>query len=325
VLTLKDTDAGETDTALFRVYDGALQLEGLEFRLRPGRDDVNVMAVVSLAGAGQCTLKNCVITLDRAGRKAALAVATLPERGKAMPSMEMAPARPRDQGPRLTIDNCFVRGEGDLLWARASRPAELDLKKSLVALTGSLLEIEAAHEAVPAGSTMIARLTSVTTYLRGHLLWVRAGKDLKGLTSFQLKPASCLFLPAPPVSDRVLVHLEGPDGEETALRSKLTWGEEGLSNAYGGFSCLLDHQAPEEGKMPLLLSPDQWRNFSSEGTIEYRARLSTPPPVDIPFTQLLPGQFKPADDVPTAYGVPDLKGLPWPHGSSPLGYAAPRE
>jgi serine/threonine protein kinase len=314
VLMLNDKAAGEADTALFRVYDGVLRLEGLEFRLRPGRNEVDAEALVTLAGDGQCVFRGCVVTLDRAGGKASLSVATLPERRNVMPSMEMNPARPRDRGPFLTLENCFVRGEGDLLWARASRPSELEVKNTVVALSGSLLKVEAAREAVTVGGVMVARLTHLTTYLQGPLLHVRAGKDLNGVTAIQCKPDGCLFLPAPPINDRVLVHLEGPEGEETALRSKLTWGEEGGSNAYGGFGCLLDYQGPEEGMKPPPFSMDQWKNFSGEGSIKHIARLAAPPAGDISFTQLLPTHFRP-DDLPERFGAL-VTTLPLPRGSS---------
>jgi serine/threonine protein kinase len=316
VLTLKDTAAGEADTALFRVYDGQLKLEGLEFRLRPGRDEVDAQALVTLAGDGQCCLKSCVLTLDRSGRKAALALAVLPERGKVMPSMEMAPVRSREQGPRLKIETCFIRGEGDLLWARASRPSELDVKNSVVALTGSLLKVEAAREAAPTAGVMVARLSQVTTYLQGNLLRVLAGKDLKGLTPLACKPSDCLFLAPPPAPDRVLVLLEGPEVEEMGLRGKLTWGEDGSRNAYGSFGRLLVGQAPEEGKMALVVNKDHWPTFANEPQSPFNARLAPASiAVDAAFTELVPGQFKPAEDPSAGFGA-DLASLPWPRDAA---------
>jgi serine/threonine protein kinase len=317
VLTLKDTAAGETDTALFRVYDGVLKIEGLEFLLRPGRDEVDAQALVALAGDGRVVLKNCVITLDRAGRTARLAVATLPERGKVMASMEMSPERMRDQGPLLTLQNCFVRGEGTMLSARGGRPGELDLENSLVALTGSLLDVDCLRESPAASGVLLARLNQVTTYLQGNLLRLRAGKDLRSLTPLQVKPSNCLFLPAPPTADRVLVHLEGPEGDEAMLRDKITWGEEGNSNAYGGFSCWLDHQSAEEGKMPEPFDRSRWKTFSKESTIA-TGRLAQAPAADVPFTQMLPPQFRPAEEaVSQVYGVLDFKDIPLPRVTSP--------
>ena len=113
VLTLDDPRP--LDAALFVVHDGLLQLEGLEFRLRPGRDDYKAQAVVALVGGGQCALKDCTVTLERAGQTA-LALATLSEASKAMMKMEVLPAK-------LTLDNCCVRGDGDLLVSRGGAPS----------------------------------------------------------------------------------------------------------------------------------------------------------------------------------------------------------
>jgi hypothetical protein len=142
---------------------------------------------------------------------------------------------------------------------------------------------------------------------------VRAGKDLRGLVPIRCKPDQCLFVPAAPAGDRVLVHLEGPESEETALRAKLAW--EGGHNAYGPFNALLDFQAPEDGKMPQPYNLERWKAFSNEYTTStYSARLATPAVADTPFTRALPGQFRPADDV-AGYGA-DVPSLPRPRGEA---------
>src|SRR5262249_11511321 len=135
VLTLAETS--ETDVALFKVHDGKLSLEGLGFEVRPAKDEFKAQAVVALVGDGDCVLRDCLVTLAKGARRASLALATVNDPGKVM-RLDMPPARTRDQGPRLALQRCFVRGEGDLLWGRASRPCELDARNSLVALSGSL-------------------------------------------------------------------------------------------------------------------------------------------------------------------------------------------
>src|SRR5262249_62370926 len=97
-------------------------------------------AVATLVGDGQCSFKDCVMTLDQAGRGTALSVVTLADGSGAMkmkgqPGLASAP-------PRLAFDNCFVRGKGDLIWSRGSRPFDLDLKNSLVAPDGNLPTVE---------------------------------------------------------------------------------------------------------------------------------------------------------------------------------------
>jgi hypothetical protein len=211
--------------------------------------------------------------------------------------------------PGLVIDGCFVRGDGDLVWGRASRASEVEVRRSLVVLTGSLLNVEAANQTQASAGQTSAILKQVTTCLQGHLLRVKAGKDLKGLLPIRFRPDECLFLPAAPASDRVLVHLEGPESEESALRGKVAW--EGGRNSYGNFNALLDFQAPEEGKMPQMHSLDWWKSWSNETASLYSARLATPPAIDTTFTQVLPGQFKPGDDVPAQRGA-DLTLLPRP-------------
>src|SRR5262249_17999403 len=138
VLTFGETT--DADAVLFQVQDGRLRLVDLEFLLRP-QARFDVQALVALAGDGRCAFKNCVITLDRGGQTTALAVATVPEVGKVM-KVEMPTARPAEQGPQLSLENCFVRGDGDLVWGRTSRPFELAATGTLAALTDSFLKLE---------------------------------------------------------------------------------------------------------------------------------------------------------------------------------------
>src|SRR5262249_46288869 len=90
VLTLSGGNA-----ALFAVYNGRLTLEDLEIRLRAREEDADPQTVVSFSGDGECVLKNCLITLDDAGRGTSLAV--LPETRKPV------------KGAHLILENCFVR------------------------------------------------------------------------------------------------------------------------------------------------------------------------------------------------------------------------
>jgi hypothetical protein len=309
VLTLGVTS--DRDAALFHVHDGKLRLEDLEFRLRPGSDEFKAQSLIALVGDGQCTLRRCVVTLDRAGRETSLAVAALPEAGKVMRT-DMPPGRSRDQGPRLVLEDCLVRGEGDLVCVRcqqAGRPVELEVKNTLAALGGSLLNVEVgADAAAPAAAQkVVVRLAQVTTYLGHHLIQLQAGKDLKGLVPVVCKPTDCLFVPAP--AGRSLLHVEGAEVEEKALREKLQW--DGDRNAYGAFTSLLDQQPPGD-EMPLLMSLDKWKAFTGEGAgSKFGVKPAAVPPADTPFTQVLPSQFKPAEDLPGAGAAQ----LPRPSGN----------
>jgi serine/threonine protein kinase len=313
ILTLTDKENVDVDTALFRVHDGKLTLENLEFRVR-ARKGFTALGVVSLVGDGQCLLKHCAVTLDRGDQSERLpAVAVLPDPGKVMKMVDMTPPQPREQVPRLVVENCFVRGEGDLVWVRACRAAKCEVSGSLVALTGSLLNVEAAREAPPAPPTLAVTLLRTTTYLQGPLLRVRTGKESKGLAMLQCQPDECLFVPAA-AGERVLVRLEGPEGEDKALQGKVQW-ERGR-NAYGTFNMMLDYQAPGDSAMPMTMAGgvDSWKKWSNDSMSSYGVRLPTLPPYDLSLIQVLPAQFsqfKPADDTSPTCGA-DLKAVATP-------------
>jgi hypothetical protein len=300
--------AAEKEAALFTVHDGKLLLENLELRLEPDRDGFTAQALVALAGDGECTLKGCLVTLERAGRDTALALASLPEAGKVMRG-EGPPARAHDQGPRLFLNGCFVRGDGDLVAGR-SRPFELELKNTLAALGGSLLNVDATAEAPAAALTAKAavRLTQVTTYLGGPLLHLSVGKDLKGVVPVEVRPQDCLFVPAP--SARQLVYLEG--SEEKALQEKkLDW--RGVRNAYGGYTAMLEQQPPGEAMMLPPLNREGWKQF--ETTSKFGVELASPPAEGDAFAQLAPAQFKLPEDM-AGFGA-DTAALPRPTPRAP--------
>jgi serine/threonine protein kinase len=295
VLTLSK-DTSEDDTALIRVYDGKLHLAGLEFRVRPSNKDFKVQAVVALMGLGDCSIADCVATLDRGGQEAVvLALATLNETGKM--KRDMPTARSRDVGPRLRLENCFVRGEGDLFWGRVSRPCKLELNNCLAALKGSLLnlEISADASAPPAAHKVVTSLSHVTTYLSGHLIRLGGGKDIKNLVPLTCSANTCLFMPGP--SGRSLVYLDGSDTEDKTVRDKFTWT--GGPNGYGNFSALLDQPATGEA-MPSAMSVTKWKELPDESSSKFGIKLKAPPAADLPFTQMEPGQFDPGESTDTS-------------------------
>jgi serine/threonine protein kinase len=291
VLTLSDTDA--VNASLFAVYNGTLRLEGLEVRLRPRRDDTDGSAVISFVGDGECVLQNCLITLEKSNRKAALAL---------LPEKRMRKTTP--QKPRLILDHCFVRGQGDLIGIQGSHGAEVTIDNSLIALSGSLLHVESDKEVEkdqPASSgSLTLRLRRVTTYLGDNLLRLRAAKDIKGLAKTRCDAADCLFLPA---GERALVRLEGPDGQQRGLREKFSWESSG-KNAYGNFTALLDQQSVDDTmSMPPPSNLETWKkDVSGEMNSEYNVKLPSPPAADAAFTQLLPKAFQPSD-ILKDYGV----------------------
>lgn len=302
ILTLNTEEQG-TIPALFEIYNGRLQLEGLEVRLKARRDD-DWCAVVSFFGEGECVLKDCVITLERSNQKTALAV--LPER-------RMKKSTSSTRTPRLTLENCFIRGYGNLIDVRGGSCLETSIEKSLIVLSGSLLNVESdKQDGTLTPPPISLRLHEATTYLTENLIRLRAAKSIKGLAKTICRPSNCLFLPA---GDRAsVVRLEGPETEENGLRNRLSW-ESGGKNAYGTFTDLFEFQSIDSMKMPLSLNQEKWKqDVSGETDGEYNVKLSNPPAVDVAITQLMPSAFRCPDGLKD-YGV-DPRFVPKPQGAN---------
>jgi serine/threonine protein kinase len=310
VLTLEP--GGEVESALFRVHGGSLRLEHLGIRLQPSREGFDVQAVAVLIDNAQCTLEDCVLTLDRAGQnKTALAVAILPRPGKFM-TVDMPTKGTGEKGARLTMENCFVRGEGDLLLSQCSRPVKLGLKNSLVALSGSLLGIEAGGKEAPPDSQVVLNLDHVTTYLGGPLLRV-TGKDLRTMLPILCEPSNCLF--AAPTGERPFIRFEGEGADRSWLENKLFWTAK--HSGYTAFTPMVELQSPGEMQMPQPLGRDQWKTLTREPDSQYDARLAAPPAADVPLTQVTPEQFRPASEDATPVLGADLSSLPRVRERSP--------
>jgi serine/threonine protein kinase len=289
ILTISSAEAVNVP-ALFAVCNGKLQLEGLEIKLRPRDDDW--CAVVAFVGDGECVLKGCLVTLERSNRKTTLAV---------LPHERMRKTASSTKTPRLVVDNCFIRGQGDFLWMQEGHSAEVTIDNSLIALSGSLLNIESDNlsetsakdkdEPPAATSPLTLHLHRVTTYLGENLIHLHAAKDIKGLPKTRCVPADCLFLPAR--GDRALVRLDGPEAEEKGLREKLSWESSG-KNAYGIFTALLEQQAVDSiMNWPTMSNQEKWqREVSGETSSKYNVKLPAFPAANAAFTELLPALFR---------------------------------
>jgi serine/threonine protein kinase len=282
-----DKDHDGPQAALFNVQGGQLSLESLEFRLRPKGDRFDSQAVAKLGGDGSVTFKDCVVTLD--GRESALPLAAV-----MLPDYKEAMLTPGASGtPKAVFDGCFIRGDGDLVLARASRRFDVDVRQSLVALTGSLLNVDlGAREAAPDDKQQEnLRLERVTAYLGGHLARLKAA-NLKSLAPIHCSPVKSLLVSA---GDRkALLHVEaGPAKAPEAARALLPWKGEG--NNYANFSPMLDQQPGDnEGAFPA--ASDEWRaadTGSKSDEVKFPERLWPDPASELSLADLSPTALAP--------------------------------
>jgi hypothetical protein len=312
VLTLAENS--DKDTALFRVHDGSLRLEGLEFYLHPGQDEVHSQTVADVVGDGQCVFSNCVATLsDPHGTR--LSVAALSDPTGAIKT----DAQPiHKQVPRVQFKRCFIRGDGELVAVRASRPSRLQVENSLVALAGSLLDVEGAARESSAPLPIQMSLRRVTTYLSDHLVRL-AGRDFQDVVPVAVDSAEeCLFATS---TGRSLMRLDGPRTTDFEMRYLFSW--KGRQNAYSSGMPILD-QKPRGEETPLnAYGLDRWKSFADE-----QGELSIPVTfVDAPAQEALarttPSRFRLKSDGERLPCGAHLDDLPGPREAAPGAMLAP--
>ncbi len=210
-------------SALFKLYGGKLVLDGLHFRLPADR----APAIVVLPGGGQLELKNAVITLEDGEELAAIRL--VDPRGEMMMGGGGAPLV-----PKVTIENVFLRGKGQLLSVKGSRPFEMDVRNVLAAVDDTLIEIEPSMADPSSLGSGVIRLSRVTAYLGGSLLYFRASDKKSemgpsGLARTEITATQCVFVPAG-ATPEALVRVERIDTREHAEKW-LTY--RGKNNVYG--------------------------------------------------------------------------------------------
>jgi hypothetical protein len=264
---LKLGNTTDSDAALFRLFDSHLRLEGLQIHLAPGGMNYKSQAVVAMMGDGQLSMKDCLVTLEKS-RETPMYVVLLADPNGVL-RMDQQPSGQAE--PRVQLDNCYIRGAGDLMFVRASRPFELRVENSLVALDGSFLMVDGSSKDPGMRNRSEIVLKQVTTYLTDHLIWLRAsrqdGRTSKGLIPTYVQSATdCVFASA---TGKTLVHLDGFDADEQMKRC-FSWGDS-KRILYANYDQLLDQRSFSEGEMmpPTPYGRTEWGEFTRDPDVRF--------------------------------------------------------
>ncbi len=310
---LKLGNTTDSDAALFRLYDSHLRLEGMEIQLPPVGTQFKSQTVAAIMRDGKLSMKDCVVTLEATTEVPLYLVTMADPAGSGVIRMDPQPAG--QQEPRVHLDNCFVRGAGDLVYVRSSRPFELHVENCLVALDGSFLIVDGAGKDPVMRNRSEIVLKQVTAYLTNHLVWLRASRDegraTKGLTPTYVQSATdCVFASG---TGKALVHLDGFDAEEQMKRSFL-WGDS-KHNLYANYDQLLDQVPFTEGEMmpPTPYGRTEWGEFTKEQDVHFdRLRFSGMPMQNALLAKVSAADFRlKAESNLQGYGT-ELDRLPVP-------------
>jgi hypothetical protein len=255
-LVLTPPPGGRPEAGIFRVTDGDLTLEKLEFRGR---------AAAEVAG-GRCALRGCVVTLpdDPAGRSAGVVVAD--------------PADGPGRRPHVIIENCLIRGRGAGVWVPAARPFTLEVTNSVVAVAGPLVGVGPPTRPPPADDPARVAIDRVTAVLAGPVVELHPGRGPGAWVPVEVSAGRCVFSapdpkrPAPVVS--VAPALDPPDPSRY-----VKWTVAGGPNWYDrpAESAFLELVPADDAVEPATESAAGWQKFAGEkavGAVTFRF----PPP-----------------------------------------------
>jgi serine/threonine protein kinase len=276
----------QREAALFRLHDGKVVFERLEFLLKPN-PEFEYQTLVEVMGNGSCTFKQCVLTLPEGDKDPAdkrPSVVRLTDPGKAM---KTGP-QPTRSAPEIRFEDCLVRGQGNLVAVLPSRPLDLEVTNAVVALDGCLLAVDGTAKDPPAASTsgstnQVVRLANVTAYLTEPLLHLRAKDGGKGLVGTAVRKASdCLFVAA---GDKPLIELDGADSRDQMMR--LVEWQEGRHNAYVRFDKMLSYPPHSSG----TYYQEQWRKADNVKDLEAKF-FDKGRKIDKPLSQVVAKDFR---------------------------------
>lgn len=253
---------------LLTIEDSKIEVQDLELMLEPN-PKLSAAGMVELKGNGQCTFRRCVLTL-KAAESVALYAAALRE---AKLVMKMANTSNPRSAPVLEFIDTFVRGEGDLLNVPASRPFELTVTNSLVALSRSLLRMHGIDSEKDSGDAVASiHMDRASVFVGESMLNLHGSSEGKGLVLTRVDPVQdCLFVSVRPRTP--LIALQEIQVNEENLTDVVKWN--GGVNSYSGFDDVyLRHSRTDI--FPMTVGREAWKRFSGESASQFvQAKFAT--------------------------------------------------
>jgi serine/threonine protein kinase len=294
VLTLAETS--DRRAFMFYLQDGKLSLENLEILLRPAQFGFDFQTVATIVGNGQCSFKQCLFTLKEVDR-VPLRVVTVEDPASAMKMGEKS----LRSAPDIRFQDCFVRGEGDLVKVSVSRAFDLSVKNSSLALSGSLLSVQGAGKDPAADVAGNVHLENVSAFLGQSLINLQGARTGRGLAMTRVEAQGCLFVS---LSGKALVYLDRLDVDDLHLTDYFAWVGSG-HNAYSGFDRYLDQQRPLEmiPSQPIRKDEKTWKMYANEEESKHlQAKFALPASTDRPLSEATLDDFKALPDARVVQG-----------------------
>ena len=247
------------DQTLFRLINGEVVFERVQFLLKPSRPRDQTVAAVALVGGKGCSFRDCVFTLAEEDDSKAAAVLV------ADPSKIMAMENPNRPPPLVRFERCVIRGRGRGVWVPVSRAIELEVSHTLTAIDGPLFFAEPAGKPA-AGMRTVLRFTRLTALVGGPVVELKGGRvgemRASGLVPIEVHSDECLFAGVP-FAGQPLVEFDRIDPSE--VQAVLEWQVKN-PNRYANFDDRMVVARIRPGSEGMIKEWDwnRWMTFAGE-------------------------------------------------------------
>lgn len=187
------------------------------------------ISVFAMDRAEKLRLQDVVITLTNPGQRPTALFDISTDAGQMLADMKMSSTGVARDPLDIELTECFVRGHGDLIHVRNTKPGRLSLRDCAIALDGSLLRVEG-HAEKPAEQTRLElRLEHVTALVGSSLVRLESGDLPRELPPVKIDVLNSILMAT---SSGSLVAMSG-NTSEADFRKLFVWS--GEKNFYDGF------------------------------------------------------------------------------------------
>ena len=215
---------------LIGVSSGPVNIINVAFEVSvPSFFAADRISLFAIDRAEKLRLQDVAITLSNPGQRPVALFDVSTEAGQMLADMKMNSTGVARDPLVIELTDCFVRGHGDLVHVRNSKPGRLSLRSSAIALDGSLLRVEG-HSEKPAEQTRLElQLDHVTALVGRSLIHLDSGDLPRELPPLSVEAHNSILMTT---SSSGIVAMSG-NTSEADFRKLFVWS--GQKNFYDGF------------------------------------------------------------------------------------------
>ncbi len=218
-----NTTASDAHLRLISVSSGPVQIANVGFEVTvPAFFAIDRISLFSVDRSEQLRLQGVAITLNNPGQRPTALFDLSSEPGQMLADMKMSTSGMPKDPLEIELNECFVRGNGDLFHVRNTKPGRLSLRDSAVTLDGTLLRVEG-HSEKPAETTLVElRLEHVTGVFGQNLVRLDSGELPRELPPVRVKALNNVLITS---NGGSLVAMSG-NTNDADFRSLFQWSGE---------------------------------------------------------------------------------------------------